>query len=324
MPEFDLPLDELRSYRPIIAEPADFDSFWADTLSASPVGEAEFVAVDSGLTAVETFDVTYPGFGGQPVRGWLHLPAHRRPGLPCVVEYVGYGGGRGLAHERNLWALAGYAHFVMDTRGQGSGWSVGDTPDRDLGQPAGAGFMTRGIASAEGYYYRRVFVDAVRAVDAARSHPAVDPARVAVAGVSQGGGISLAAAGLCEGLVAALPDVPFLCHFRRAVSLTDDDPYGELVRFLHTHRDRVEQVFSVLAYFDGVSMAARASAPALFSVGLRDSVCPPSTVFAAYNAYRGPKQIETYEFNEHEGGGPFHQRAQMAFLAQRVRAAPAG
>jgi cephalosporin-C deacetylase len=311
--EFDLPLDQLRTYRPTLTEPPDFDRFWADSLTQSPTGAATFTAHDAGLTAIDTFDVTFPGFAGQPVRGWLHLPVHRPATLPCVVEYIGYGGGRGLAHERVLWALAGYAHFVMDTRGQGSGWSVGDTADPDAGQPAEAGFMTRGIGSPETYYYRRVFVDAARAVDAVRSHPAVDATQIAVTGASQGGGISIAVAGLCDDLVAVMPDVPFLCNFRRAVAVTDAFPYGELVRYLHTHRDRVEQVFSVLSYFDGASIAARATASALFSVALRDVICPPSTVFAAYNAYAGPKEIEIYDFNEHEGGGPFHQRAQLAF-----------
>jgi cephalosporin-C deacetylase len=316
MAEFDMPLEQLRTYRPTLPEPSDFDTFWSDTLGASPAGEATFAPHDSGLRTIDSFDVTFPGFAGQPVRGWLHLPAHRESTLPCVVEYAGYGGGRGLAHERILWALAGYAHFVMDTRGQGSGWSVGDTADPDSGQPSEAGFMTRGIGSPQTYFYRRVFVDAVRAVDAARSHPAVDATLVAVAGVSQGGGITLAAAALCDDLVMAMPDVPFLCNMRRAVSLTDANPYGEVVRYLHTHRDQVEQVFGVLSYFDGVSMAARATAAGLFSVALRDPICPPSTVFAAYNAYAGPKRIEVYDFNEHEGGGPFHQRTQFAFARE--------
>jgi cephalosporin-C deacetylase len=316
MAEFDMPLEQLRTYRPALPEPSDFDTFWSDTLAASPAGDATFAPHDSGLRTIESFDVTFPGFAGQPVRGWLHLPAHRESTLPCVVEYVGYGGGRGLAHERTMWALAGYAHFVMDTRGQGSGWSVGATADPDTGQPAEAGFMTRGIGSPQTYFYRRVFVDAVRAVDAARSHPAVDGTLIAVAGGSQGGGITLAAAALCDDLVMAMPDVPFLCNMRRAVSVTDANPYGEVVRYLHTHRDQVEQVFGVLSYFDGVSMATRATASGLFSVALRDPICPPSTVFAAFNAYAGPKRIEVYDFNEHEGGGAFHQRAQFAFARE--------
>ena len=59
----------------------------------------------------------------QPVRAWLRLPPRSADRLPAVVQYVGYGGGRGHAVENLLWSSAGYAHLLMDTRGQGSGWS---------------------------------------------------------------------------------------------------------------------------------------------------------------------------------------------------------
>ena len=279
-----------------------------------------FVPCDTGLSVLETFDVTYAGFGGAPIRAWLSLPRVRSGRLPAVVEYVGYGGGRGLPHERTLWAAAGYAHFVMDTRGQGSSWCVGDTPDPDpVGAPAHPGFMTRGVLDPQTYYYRRVFADAVRAIEAVRTHEAVDPTRVAVAGGSQGGGIALAAAGLVDDLVAAMPDVPFLCDFLRSTTMTDADPYAEIARYLKTHRDHVDQVFSTLAYFDGAILCRRATAPAIFSVGLMDPICPPSTVYAAFNNYgkaRGvAKEIKVYPFNEHEGGNMFHDVAKMRWLA---------
>jgi cephalosporin-C deacetylase len=236
-----------------------------------------------------------------------------------VVEYIGYGGGRGLAHERILWAAAGYAHVVMDTRGQGSTWSVSDTPDPDpVGAPAHPGSMTRGILDPITYYYRRVFTDAVRAVEAARSHEAVDPDRVAVTGASQGGGISLAVAGLVDDLVAVAPDVPFLCDFPRAIAISDSDPYGEIVRYLKAHRDHVGSVQRTLAYFDGAVLGRRANAPALFSVGLMDETCPPSTVFAAFNHYGGPKEIREYPFNDHEGGEGFHDLAKLRWLRDRL------
>ncbi|MGZ8502486.1 MAG: acetylxylan esterase, partial [Candidatus Limnocylindrales bacterium] len=224
------------------------------------------------------------------------------------------------AHERILWAAAGYAHFVMDTRGQGSEWSVGDTPDPDpTGAPAQPGSMTRGILDPQTYYYRRVFTDAVRAVEAARSHESVDAGRVAVTGGSQGGGISLAVAGLVGDLAAVAPDVPFLCDFPRAITFADSEPYGEIVRYLKVHRDHVEAVQQTLAYFDGAILGRRASAPALFSVGLMDETCPPSTVYAAFNHYAGPKEIREYPFNDHEGGQGFHDIAKMRWLADRLR-----
>jgi cephalosporin-C deacetylase len=315
---FDLPLEELQHYLPPRHEPADFDTFWQETLNAVrqyPL-EPRFEPVDYGLRTVETFDVTFNGYGGQPIKGWLLLPAQRSAPLPCVVEYVGYGGGRGFPFDWLPWSSAGFAHLVMDTRGQGSAWRSGDTPDSepDGSPPHAPGFMTRGILSPHTYYYRRVFSDGVRAVEAARTHPAIDPERIVVSGGSQGGGIALAVSGLDSTIQAVLPDVPFLCHYRRATQITDGFPYQEIVTYCKIHRDKIETVFETLAYFDGVNFAARAHARALFSVALMDEICPPSTVFAAYNHYAGPKEIKIWPYNHHEGGESYQTHEKLKFL----------
>lgn len=322
MPRFDLPLSELVDFRPPLSIPDDFDDFWQRTLrDARAVGGEPIVTrVDAPLTSVEVYDVTFPGFAGDPIKAWFLVPAGTSGRLPTVVEFNGYGGGRGFPEERLGFASCGYAYLVMDTRGQGSHWGGGgETADPHGTGASVSGFMTRGIDSPDDYYYRRVFTDAVRAIDAVRRMDRVDPERVAVCGGSQGGGIALAAAGLSEGLVAAMPDVPFLCSFERAVGMTDADPYQEIVRYLAVHRGREESVFRTLSYFDGTAMATRASAPALFSVALLDPICPPSTVFTAYNHYAvDDKQIEVYPFNQHEGGQGYQWRAQVAFLSERV------
>jgi cephalosporin-C deacetylase len=318
---FDMPLEQLERYLPPREEPADFDAFWAATLADARrhALDPQFAPYASGLRALEVFDVTFCGFGGQPVKGWFLLPGRRDGPLPCVVEYIGYGGGRGFPSDWLLWASAGYAHLVMDTRGQGSVWLRGDTPDPEPegSNPQFPGFMTRGIASPETYYYRRVFTDAARAIEAARSHPAVDPARIAVTGGSQGGGIALAAAALAPDVELLMPDVPFLCHYRRATEITDGHPYQELARYCMAHRDKVEAIFSTLSYFDGVNFAPRGRAEALFSVGLMDEICPPSTVYAAFNHYGGPKELRVYRYNHHEGGGTFQSQEKLAFVHRR-------
>ncbi|MFB6715991.1 MULTISPECIES: acetylxylan esterase [unclassified Streptomyces] len=321
---FDLPLDELRDYRSRSVEPEDFDAFWSQTLDEArshDLGARFERRTDTGLATVDVYDVTFAGFDGHPVKGWFVLPAGTTEPLPVVVEFIGYGGGRGLAHTHLLWASAGFAHFVMDTRGQGSGWVVGDTPDPVGSAPAFPGFMTRGIEDPHAFYYRRVFTDAVRAVEAARSHPLTDATRTAAIGVSQGGGITLAVGGLIPDLVAIAPDVPFLCDFPRALTVTDRTPYREVGNYLKTHRGRAERARTTLSYFDGVHFAARGQAPALFSTALEDMTCPPSTVFAAFNAYaHQDKAIEVYDFNDHEGGGPFQQAVQLGWLPGRLRA----
>lgn len=321
MPRFDLSPHELRAYRPEIDEPADFDDFWRDTLAASRAlaQPTRLAKVDSPLRLFDVYDITFSGFGGDPVRGWFVVPAGAEGPLPAVIEYNGYGGGRGLPHERLGWAASGYAWAFMDTRGQGSRWGTGgDTPDPHGTGPSAPGFMTRGIQDPADYYYRRVFTDAALFIDAVRGLPQVDAKRVAVTGGSQGGGIALAAAGLVDGLVGAMPDVPFLCHFSRAVGLTDADPYQEIVRYLAVHRDAAEQTFRTLSYFDGVSFAARATAPALVSVALMDPVCPPSTVYAAANHHAVGATVIEYAFNEHEGGQGVQWERQAVWLAERL------
>jgi len=159
----------------------------------------------------------------------------------------------------------------------------------------------------------------VAALEVLRGHDLVDPSRVAVAGGSQGGGISTSVAALAPSSVAAvLCDVPFLCDFRRAAAVAQTDPYLELVRYLAAHRDRVEQTFATLSYFDVAVLARLATAPALWSVALMDLTCPPSTVFAAYNSYGGAKEMAVYEYNDHEGGDAYQRTRQLAWLRETL------
>ena len=315
---FDLPLSDLQKYKPERQEPQDFNVFWKNTIEETrkfPI-EVDFQPVDFSMALVDTFDVTFKGYGGQPVKGWLLLPKGNEKPLPCVVEYIGYGGGRGFPTDWLLYPAAGYATFIMDTRGQGSSWQQGDTPDlmTDGSSPHYPGFMTLGVLDPVDYYYRRVFADAVRAVEAARTHPLVDAEKIAITGRSQGGGITLAVSGLVPDVAAVLPDVPFLCNFYRAVTVTDEMPYHEIARFLKAHRDKGDMVFKTLSYFDAMQFAARAKAPALFSTALMDATCPPSTVFAAFNHYKGEKDIKVYPFNLHDGGGSHHDLEKLKFL----------
>src|SRR5262249_42180991 len=132
----------------------------------------------------------------------------------------------------------------------------------------------------------------------------VDEARVVVTGRSQGGAMSLVAAGLRTDVALAVPHVPFLCAFQRALRVSDREPFAELGRWLGTHRQAADEALNTLRYFEGVALPRRASCPASFSVALNDLVSPPSTVFAAHNAYGGPAEMTVWAFNGHEAGGP--------------------
>ncbi len=169
MPRVDMALDDLLAYRCRTPEPEGLDAFWDETLAAHdhPL-DVVLTPLDNQLTLVDTFDVTFAGYGGASIKAWLHLPANRPGPLPTVVQFQGYSSDRGLPHEVGYWAMAGYAHLTVDTRGQG--WhrgAVDPTPDPEPLVPHHPGMMTVGVQSPQTYVYRRIYTDAVRALQVA-------------------------------------------------------------------------------------------------------------------------------------------------------------
>ena len=334
MPWYDLPLEQLREYRTGTAEPAGLDEWWSARL-----GEARASAERPRVTRyeagvygpLEVHDVEFSGARGDRIRGWYLRPPGSISGsgpVPVVVKFIGYGGGRGTPTEHTTLPAAGYAVLVMDTRGQGGRWSTGATgdPAGSAPGPENSTVMTRGITRAEEYYFTRLFVDAVRAVETATELDGADPDRIAVSGGSQGGALALAASALST-LDPAAPrvqvchaDVPFLCDIQRAITLAPEPPYTEVPEFLAQNVDLIPAALDTLRYVDCALLARRITAECLLSTGLMDGICPPSTVFAAYNEIRAAKDIAVHPFSGHTVP-PAHSENQLRHLR---RALPAG
>jgi cephalosporin-C deacetylase len=291
--------------RPTTPEPAGLDAFWARHLAAAretaePASFVPYRPEVYGQLAVE--DVTFTGAQGAPIRAWLLRPRLVREPLPCLVTFIGYGGGRSVPAEHTSYAAVGYAELVMDTRGQGGNWSVGVTGDPGAGSSGSEypGMLTRGILSPDDYYYTRLFVDAVRAVETAAAHPEVDATRVAVGGASQGGALALAAAALAPDLVRLChADVPFLCDIEGSLEEAEEPPFTELINYLAQHVDVVDRALATVAHIDCALLARRIRARTLISVGLKDPICPPGGIYAAYNAIEAPKRLVVHRYGDH-------------------------
>lgn len=306
MPWFDLPADQLVAYRTPTPEPEGLDDWWRTRLDKSRAAAKPPVLTryePELYGALPVWDVEFSGCDGDPVRAWYLRP----PGsdadtpLPTVVTFIGYGGGRGLPVEHTLLPSAGFAVFVMDVRGQGGRASIGATSDRGaaLDGPTHPGMMTRGLDSPENYYFTRLLADAARAVEVVADLDGVDRDRIAVSGGSQGGAQALAAAALTDLVKVCHADIPFLCDVQRAVTVSSTTPYTEVADFLAQQIDLVPTALDTLRYVDCALLARRITAECLLSVGLMDPVCPPSTVYAAYNEITATKDLAVFPFTGH-------------------------
>ncbi len=315
MPSIDMPLEQMRQYKPSLYREADFESFWNQTVAAAiqqPLN-AELIPYPLPARGVVTYAVRYDGFEGGRIAGWYARPEGTGP-FPGVCIYHGYGGRGPRPLDLIQLASQGIAVMSMDCRGQN-----GESQDAKI-YPAGqaAGWMTAGIRSPQDYYYRYVYADAVRALELLAKREEVDATRLAITGGSQGGGITLAVAALSERPILALPDVPFLCDYRRSVQITGAGPYTEIANFLKMHPPLHDQVFRTLSYCDCLNLAPWVRCRTVVCNSLCDNVCPPSTIFAVYNHLTCEKQMEIYPYHLHEV--PYeHHELRFRLLMETLR-----
>ena len=297
MPSIDMPLEQLRVYKPSLYRAEDFQGFWDTVLSQSdkqPLN-AELIPYDLRARGLECFAVRFDGFGGGRLAGWFLRPDSRGqfPGL-CV--YHGYSGRAPRPLDLISFAAQGMCVLSMDCRGQN-----GQSQDAAI-YPEGhhAGWMTAGIRDPRTYYYRNVYADAVRALEVLARRDETDPARLAITGVSQGGGITLAVAALSRKPVLALADIPFLCDFRRSINIATAGPYPEITGFLRSFPHLYEETIRTVSYFDCLNLAPWIGCRTVISNGLWDDICPPSSIYGVYNHITAEKQMEVYPFHKHD------------------------
>ena len=158
MPSIDMPLEQLRQYKPSLYREADFQSFWDSTVNsalAQPLN-AELIPYNLPSTALQCYAVRFDGFEGGRIAGWFVRPKAGGT-FPGVCWYHGYSGRAMRPLDLFPIAAQGVCVLSMDTRGQ-NGESDDATP---AAEGHALGWMTKGIRSPRTYYYRYVYADAV-------------------------------------------------------------------------------------------------------------------------------------------------------------------
>lgn len=300
----DMQIGELLKYQGRSPKPADFDAFWDRSLTELDAldFQCEWVPAAFQTPEAECFDLYFTGMGGARIHAKFARPreAARRKG-PAVVLYHGYSGNAGDWAGYLGYISAGFTVAGMDCRGQGG-------TSQDTGVTTGTtlkGHIIRGLEdSPDKLLFRNIYLDTAELIRIVAAEPYVDADRIGLTGGSQGGGLTLAAAALYPGVNRAAPLYPFLSDYKRVWEMDlAKDAYLELKDYFRRHdprHEREDAVWEKLGYIDIQYLVPRIRGKVMMFTGMMDTVCPPSTQFAAYNKITSPKKYVLYPDFGHE------------------------
>lgn len=300
---FDLPRNQLETYAGSNPRPDDFDVFWDRGLEEMRAVDPrlEIRPADFQVPFARCEHLFFTGVDGSRIHAKLLRPMTSEPG-PALLVFHGYSGSSGSWVPLLPHVAAGFTVAALDCRGQ-----AGLSEDRGA-VPGNThrGHIIRGLSSdtPADLLFRKIFLDTAQLAGIVMELPGVDPGRVGAMGGSQGGGLTLACAALEPRIRRAAPTFPFLCDYRRVWEMDQAKAaYEELAHYFRNFdplHEREDAIFERLGYIDVQFLAPRIRAEILMTVGLMDTICPPSTQFAAYNKIISPKKLRIYPDFGHE------------------------
>ena len=298
---FDLSVPELKEYKGRNPRPDDFDLYWDRAIDEMrAINPAPTLKKAFRNPTFDCFELTFTSVGGARIYAKYVCPKDKRQ-LPVVLHFHGYTGASPEWSELFQLASMGWAVAAMDVRGQGG-------KSMDNGSVRGNtlhGHIIRGLdeESPDQLLFRNIFLDTAMLARVVSTFPETDETRMAAIGGSQGGGLSLACAALADIKLCA-PHYPFLSDYQRVWELDlATEAYAELQEYFRhfdpTH-SREKEIFTKLGYIDIEFLMPRVKAQVRMYTGLMDTICPPSTQFAAFNKITSPKSVIFYPDIAHE------------------------
>ncbi len=295
-------LTELRLYLGRNPKPDDFDMFWEQALEELHTVDSQLEMVESSFSVpdVACYDIYFTGVRNARIHAQYLRPKRARSPHPAVLQFHGYKGSAGDWSEKLVYTSLGYSVIAMDCRGQGG-------RSEDSGRVRGTtyrGHIIRGLEDApDNLLYRQIYLDTVQLAHLVMAFPEVDSHRIGVMGWSQGGALAVVCAALEPRIRRCAAVYPFLSDYRRAWEMDLGGCLEEIVPFFRNHDPqhiREAEIFTRLGYIDIQHLAPRIRGRVMWGMGLMDTVCPPSTQFAAYNKITAEKRLELFPDFGHE------------------------
>lgn len=266
--------------RALTSEPADFDDFWNDqkaSLAAIPMDAVDFRKTQNQFS--DTYQFSLAQVDGRRVHGYAVIPHGQGP-FPATLRIPAFGDGANLAtpdvvgaERANCIAMSINIHN-----------SPPDQRDPNAYEPDI-------ITNPETIYYRYAILGAIRALDYLETIDQWNGTELCLYGDSQGGGLSMLVAGIDDRPTHLIQSISALSQHsgKRAGRPSGFPYYLEAADLLFQTQTEKDQVFEATKYYDAIFAARRFTGPSLHFVSFLDDICPPETVYAAYNQMAGPR-----------------------------------
>jgi cephalosporin-C deacetylase-like acetyl esterase len=279
--------------QPTVKDPSDFDTFWSNAIT-----EARKINLDPMITLMPercTSDVNVYHISFQNnalmsrIYGILAIPK-KEGKYPAILKVPG----AGIRPYTGDTRLAALGFITLEIGIHGIPVNLDPQVYNNLNGGALANYNNIRLNDRDNFYYKRVYVGCVRAIDFIFTLPEFNGTDVAVTGGSQGGALTIVTAGLDKRVKYMAAMYPALC---------DNTGYlnGRAGGWPHYFRNTQPKPGEVetLGYYDVVNFARRVTIPGFYTWGYNDLTCPPTSMYSAYNVITAPKELQIFQETGH-------------------------
>ncbi len=284
--------------KPYTKEPADFTEFWEATKAEAAKTPLSYTRERYEAMCTDKYNcdiVKIKVDQKHSVYGYLLIPVDAKAGsMPVVLAPPG-AGVKTIKNVKTFYAENGFIRMEMEIHGLDP--RIDEKTFSEMTSAfnsSGNGYLENGIDSRDRYYMRHVYVALTKAIDFLTSLPEWDGKNVAVQGGSQGGGLSLVAAGLDPRVTQCALNHPALVDMAGYAEPGRTGGYPHMKANILTPNN-----INTLAYYDVINFARHITCPVRMTWGYNDNTCPPTTSYAVWNLLTCPKEAVITPVNEH-------------------------
>jgi cephalosporin-C deacetylase len=274
---------------PTVSLPADFTAFWRKAIEENnqlPFDTKMTLLPERCTDKANVYEVSIQNWRpGARLYGILSLPK-KEGRYPAILKVPG----AGIRPYYGDIELTNEGIIVFEIGIHGISVTLPQKNYDDILSGWNNQYWIRDINDKDRYFYKRVFLGCIKANDFLTTLPQWDGKNLGVMGSSQGGALTLVTAALDQRVTCAAPTHPAMCDMTG--SLYDraggwPQPFADKTTWTKaSHPDKLETV----SYYDAVNFSRFISIPVFFTFGYNDDVCPPTSVSAAYNMIKSPKE----------------------------------